>query len=64
VVQSSLMGPGPLSQLSILSGLPPVVVQGVVAGFILHGIWGLLPITPTWSSQNRNVSRAMHQLTP
>lgn len=52
--ESTLMGPGPLSQLSILSGLPPVVVQGVIAAFILHGAWGLLPITPTWSSQNRN----------
>eukprot|EP00882_Tetradesmus_deserticola_P000159 GHRQ01000180.1.p1 GENE.GHRQ01000180.1~~GHRQ01000180.1.p1 ORF type:complete len:309 (+),score=87.76 GHRQ01000180.1:165-1091(+) len=51
--EATLMGPGPLSQLSILSGLPPVIVQGVVAAFILHGAWGLLPITPTWSAPNR-----------
>eukprot|EP00879_Flechtneria_rotunda_P021348 GHRR01022499.1.p1 GENE.GHRR01022499.1~~GHRR01022499.1.p1 ORF type:complete len:209 (-),score=51.91 GHRR01022499.1:1006-1632(-) len=51
--ESFLMGLGPISQLSVITGLPKLVLQGVLLGFMLHGLWGLLPFTPTWSKANR-----------
>eukprot|EP00878_Enallax_costatus_P000218 GHUV01000279.1.p1 GENE.GHUV01000279.1~~GHUV01000279.1.p1 ORF type:complete len:297 (+),score=66.58 GHUV01000279.1:219-1109(+) len=47
-------GLGPVSQLTVSSGLPPFVVQAVLMAFTLHGLWGLSPLTPTWSSANRH----------
>jgi len=55
LLQCFLMGLGPTAQASVLSGLPEVVVQAVLAGFVLHGLWGLTPFSPTWSKGNRHV---------
>lgn len=49
-----LTGLGPVSQTSVSTGLPRIAVQILLAAFVLHGVYGFSPSTPTWSSQNRN----------
>jgi hypothetical protein len=51
-----LTGLGPTSQLAVTTGLPSLAVQALLGAFVLHGLWGFSPATPTWSVQNRNVS--------
>lgn len=53
-----LAGLGPVGQLSVSSGLPHFVVYALLGAFVLHGLYGFSPSTPTWSAQNRNVSAA------
>jgi hypothetical protein len=50
-----LTGLGPVSQVSVSTGLPRFAVQVLLAAFVLHGLYGFSPSTPTWSAQNRNV---------
>lgn len=49
-----LTGLGPVSQLSVSTGLPRIAAQLLLAAFVVHGLYGFSPSTPTWSSQNRN----------
>jgi hypothetical protein len=49
-----LTGLGPVSQTSVTTGLPRIAVQILLAAFVLHGVYGFSPSTPTWSAQNRN----------
>jgi len=50
-----LTGLGPVSQLSVTTGLPRIAMQLLLAAFVAHGLFGFIPGTPTWSSGNRNV---------
>lgn len=51
-----LTGLGPVSQTSVTTGLPSIAVQLLLGAFVLHGLYGFSPSTPTWSANNRNVS--------
>lgn len=54
-----LTGLGPVSQLSVTTGLPRIAVQLLLAAFVAHGVFGFTPGTPTWSSQNRHVREVL-----
>jgi hypothetical protein len=49
-----LTGLGPVSQLSVSTGLPRIAAQLLLSAFVVHGLYAFSPSTPTWSSPNRH----------